>query len=277
MPEINSGDTAWVLAASALVMFMTPGLAFFYGGFVRNKNVLGTIMQSFIIMGIVGVLWILIGYTLAFAPSEGGIIGNLDYIGLKGVVMEPHPSLAIPHEAFVVFQLMFAIITPALITGAFAERAKFSTFMIFMAAWSILVYAPVAHWIFGEGFLSAFSVIDVLGVFGDINALDFAGGTAIHVNAGAAALAAAVMFGKRKGYGSVRRSSGSVGLASTPAAPVPPTSRPPTPSSSRARQRLPPLFPGSSSVGRSPGKRASSAPPPAPSPGSSRLHRPRAS
>ena len=203
MPEdlINSGDTAWVLAASALVMFMTPGLAFFYGGFVRNKNVLGTIMQSFVVMGIVGVLWILIGYTLAFGPTEGGIIGNLDYIGLKGVVMQPHPSLAIPHEAFVVFQLMFAIITPALITGAFAERAKFSTFLIFMAAWSILVYAPVAHWIFGDGFLSAFSAIDVLGVFGDINALDFAGGTAIHVNAGAAALAAAIMFGRRKGYG----------------------------------------------------------------------------
>ena len=192
---------AWVLAAAALVMFMTPGLAFFYGGFVRNKNVLGTIMQSFVVMGIVGVLWILIGYTLAFGPTEGGIIGNLDYIGLKGVVMEPHPSFAIPHEAFVVFQLMFAIITPALITGAFAERAKFSTFLIFMAAWSILVYAPVAHWIFGDGFLSAFSAIDVLGVFGDINALDFAGGTAIHVNAGAAALAAAIMFGRRKGYG----------------------------------------------------------------------------
>ncbi len=201
MPEINAGDTAWVLAASALVMFMTPGLAFFYGGFVRNKNVLGTIMQSFVVMGIVGVLWVLIGYTLAFGPTESGIIGNFDYIGLKGVVMEPHPGLAIPHEAFVVFQLMFAIITPALITGAFAERAKFSTFLVFMAAWSILVYAPVAHWIFGDGFLSAFSAIDVLGVFGDVNALDFAGGTAIHVNAGAAALAAAIMFGKRKGYG----------------------------------------------------------------------------
>jgi len=208
MPEdlINSGDTAWVLAASALVLFMTPGLAFFYGGFVRSKNVLGTIMQSFVVMGIVGVLWILIGYTLAFGPTESGIIGNLDFIGLKNVVMQPlnpdaGPNGTIPHEAFVVFQLMFAIITPALITGAFAERAKFSTFLVFMAAWSILVYAPVAHWIFGEGFLSAFSEIDVLGVFGDVNALDFAGGTAIHVNAGAAALAAAIMFGKRKGFG----------------------------------------------------------------------------
>lgn len=208
MPEdlINSGDTAWVLAAAALVMFMTPGLAFFYGGFVRSKNILGTLMQSFIVMGVVGVLWILIGYTLAFGPSESGIIGNLDFIGLKDVVMQPldpdaGPNGTIPHEAFVVFQLMFAIITPALITGAFAERAKFSTFLIFMAAWSLLVYAPVAHWVFGEGFLSAFSEVDALGVFGDINALDFAGGTAIHVNAGAAALAAAIMFGKRKGYG----------------------------------------------------------------------------
>jgi Amt family ammonium transporter len=208
MPEdlINHGDTAWVLAAAALVLFMTPGLAFFYGGFVRSKNVLGTIMQSFIVMGIVGVLWILVGYTLAFGPTEGGIIGNFDFIGLKDVVMQPFdpdagPNGTIPHEAFVAFQLMFAIITPALITGAFAERAKFSTFLIFMAAWSIFVYAPVAHWVFGDGFLSAGNDTDVLGIFGDIDALDFAGGTAIHVNAGAAALAGAIMYGKRKGYG----------------------------------------------------------------------------
>jgi Amt family ammonium transporter len=195
--EINSGDTAWVLAASALVLFMTPGLAFFYGGFVRTKNVLGTIMQSFIVMGLVGVLWILIGYTLAFGPTEGGIIGNFDYIGMKDVTMQPlvpDAESTIPHEAFMIFQAMFAIITPALITGAFAERAKFSSFLIFMAAWSLLVYAPVAHWVFGTGFLSVFAE-------GDIDALDFAGGTAIHVNAGAAALAAAVFYGKRKGYG----------------------------------------------------------------------------
>ncbi len=196
--EINSGDTAWMLAASALVLFMTPGLALFYAGFVRSKNVLGTIMHSFIVMGLVGVLWVLIGYTLAFGPSEGGIIGNLDFIGMKGVTMEPwvpDAESTIPHEAFVAFQAMFAIITPALITGAFAERAKFSTFLIFMCAWSLLVYAPVAHWVFGTGFLSVFAA-------GDIDALDFAGGTAIHVNAGAAALAAAIMYGKRKGYGS---------------------------------------------------------------------------
>ena len=208
MPEdlINHGDTAWVLAAAALVLFMTPGLAFFYGGFVRSKNVLGTIMQSFIVMGVVGVLWILVGYTLAFGPTEGGIIGNFDFLALKDVVMQPFdpdagPNGTIPHEAFVAFQMMFAIITPALITGAFAERAKFSTFLIFMAAWSIFVYAPVAHWVFGDGFLSAGNDTDVLGIFGDIDALDFAGGTAIHVNAGAAALAGAIMYGKRKGYG----------------------------------------------------------------------------
>jgi Amt family ammonium transporter len=194
MPEINSGDTAWVLAASALVLFMTPGLAFFYGGFVRNKNVLGMLMQCFIAMGLVGVLWVVVGYSLAFGPDvEGwGIIGNLDHFGLKGVGAEGDSQAGpgIPHEAFMIFQCMFAIITPALITGAFAERAKFGPFLIFMGAWSLLVYAPVAHWVFDlEGWLLA-----------DVKALDFAGGTAIHVNAGAAALAAALVFGQRKGY-----------------------------------------------------------------------------
>jgi ammonium transporter, Amt family len=210
-PEINSGDTAWMLAAAALVLFMTPGLGFFYAGFTRSKNVLGTIMQSFIVVGLVGVLWILIGYTLAFGPTEGGIIGGLDFIGFKdvGIIPADTPVVTnvidgeavdvtyaptIPHEAFAIFQAMFAIITPALITGAFAERAKFSTFLVFMAAWSLLVYAPVAHWIFGAGWLG---ITDS----GGINALDFAGGAAIHVNAGAAALAAAILFGKRRGYG----------------------------------------------------------------------------
>jgi len=195
MPEgINSGDTAWVLAAAALVLFMTPGLAFFYGGFVRNKNVLGTLMQSFIVMGLVGVAWVVIGYSLAFGPDvEGwGIIGNLDHFGLSGVgpAGDSQAGTGIPHEAFMIFQAMFAIITPALITGAFAERAKFGPFLVFMVAWSLLVYAPVAHWVFDvEGWLLA-----------DVKALDFAGGTAIHVNAGAAALAAAFVFGRRKGY-----------------------------------------------------------------------------
>jgi Amt family ammonium transporter len=200
-----------MLAAAALVMFMTPGLGFFYAGFTRSKNVLGTIMQSFIVVGLVGVLWILIGYTLAFGPTEAGIIGNLDFIGFKDVGIIPDTTVivtntvdgeqvpvtwapTIPHEAFAIFQAMFAIITPALITGAFAERAKFSTFLIFMAAWSLLVYAPVAHWIFGAGWLG---ITDTSG----INALDFAGGAAIHVNAGAAALAAAFFYGRRKGYG----------------------------------------------------------------------------
>jgi Amt family ammonium transporter len=197
-PEANcsAGDTAWMLTAAALVMLMTPGLGFFYAGFTRSKNVLGTIMQSFIVVALVGVLWAIIGYSLAFGTSQGGLIGDpLEFIGLKGVGLGPgETGLTIPHEAFMIFQAMFAIITPALITGAFAERAKFSTFLIFMAAWSLLVYAPVAHWVFGTGFLSVFAE-------GDIDALDFAGGTAIHVNAGAAALAAAIMFGRRIGYG----------------------------------------------------------------------------
>jgi Amt family ammonium transporter len=208
--EINSGDTAWVLAASALVLFMTPGLAFFYAGFVRSKNVLGTIMQSFIVMGLVSVLWVTVGYSLAFGPDQGGLIGDLSWFGLKDVGPAPSDvyAVTIPHEAFMIFQCMFAIITPALITGAFAERAKFSTFLIFMAAWSLIVYAPVAHWVFSaEGWLSAFDAFpanpDGTAAAGSgINALDFAGGTAIHVNAGAAALAAAIFYGKRKGYGS---------------------------------------------------------------------------
>jgi len=197
MPDaIDTGNTAWVLAAAALVLFMTPGLGFFYGGFTRSKNVLGTIMQSFIVVGLVGIQWVVIGYSLAFGPSQGGIIGDLSFFGLKDVGAEPSTVYAttVPHEAFMIFQAMFAIITPALITGAFAERAKFSTFLVFMLAWSFLVYDPVAHWIFGPGWLGT---IDPKG----INALDFAGGAAIHVNAGAAALAAALLFGQRKGYG----------------------------------------------------------------------------
>jgi Amt family ammonium transporter len=177
------------------VFFMTPGLGFFYAGFTRSKNAIATIMHSFIVIGLVGVLWVIVGYSLAFGDSQGGLIGDpTQFLGLKDVGLAPAEGSVIPHEAFMIFQAMFAIITPALITGAFAERAKFSTFLIFMGAWSLLVYAPVAHWVFGTGFLSAFEP-------GDIDALDFAGGTAIHVNAGAAALAAAIMYGKRVGYG----------------------------------------------------------------------------
>jgi Amt family ammonium transporter len=189
---IDSGDTAWVLAAAALVLLMTPGLGFFYAGFARSKNALATMMQSFIVVGLVGVQWVIIGYTLTFGPDVGGFIGDLSWFGLKDVGFEPSDTYAttIPHEAFMIFQAMFAIITPALITGAFAERAKFSTFLIFILLWATLVYNPVAHWVWADG-----------GWLAELGSLDFAGGTAIHVNSGAAALAAALMFGKRVGYG----------------------------------------------------------------------------
>ena len=174
--EINSGDTAWVLASAALVLVMTPALGFFYGGLVRNKNVLSTIMHSFIIVGLVGVQWVVIGYTLAFGPDVHGFIGDLSWFGLKDVGAEPSADYfpTVPHEAFMVFQMMFAIITPALITGAFAERAKFSTFIVFSLLWATLVYDPVAHWVFAkEGWA---------GNLGGYGGLDFAGGTVIHVN-----------------------------------------------------------------------------------------------
>ena len=193
MPGVDSGDTAWILASSALVMFMTPGLAFFYGGLVRAKNVLGTIMQSFIALALVTVLWVLIGYTLAFGPDKAGLIGGLDFVGLRGVGAAPSPyAPTVPATAFMVFQLMFAIITPALIAGAFAERMKFSGYLMLIGLWSILVYAPIAHWQWGGGFLGADGV----------GALDFAGGAVVHANAGAAALATALYMGKRRGHGS---------------------------------------------------------------------------
>ena len=192
MPHISSGDTAWLLTSAALVMFMTPGLAFFYGGLVRAKNVVGTIMQSFIALGLVTVLWVLIGYTLAFGPDKGGLIGGLDFIGLRHVGAAPSPyAPTVPATAFMVFQLMFAIITPALIAGAFAERMRFSGYLMLIALWSIFVYAPVTHWEWGGGFLGASGV----------GAIDFAGGAVVHANAGAAALATAIYLGKRRGYG----------------------------------------------------------------------------
>ena len=192
MNPINSGDTAFVLISAALVMFMTPGLALFYGGMVRSKNVLGTIMHSFFILGLVTLEWVLWGYSTAFGPDLGGVIGSLDWFGLSGVGVEPFKDYAatIPHQAFMVFQLMFAIITPALITGTFAERMKFSTFVVFTLLWCTLVYNPVAHWVWGVG-----------GWLRDLGALDFAGGTVVHINSGIAALAAALVIGKRKGYG----------------------------------------------------------------------------
>ena len=207
--ELNSGNIAWMLTASALVLFMTPGLGFFYGGLTRNKNVLATIMQSFITTGVVAIIWVVVGYSLAFGPDQGrGLIGNFDWAFLSGVGAEmggPNGAvygIGIPHMLFMAFQLMFAIITPALITGAFAERAKFGPFLVFTAAWALLVYVPVAHWVFAyDGWLSAFATNADTPDIG-LNSLDFAGGLAIHVNAGFAAIAAVLVFGKRKGYGS---------------------------------------------------------------------------
>ena len=187
---MNTGDTAFMLIASALVMFMTPGLALFYGGLVRSKNVLATIMQSFICLGIVSIIWVAYGYSLAFGPDVGGFIGNLDWTWLNGVGTGPGPySNNIPNLLFCAFQLMFAVLTPALITGAFAERMKFSAFLIFTFLWCSLVYMPVCHWVWGGGWLEKMGV------------LDFAGGTVIHINSGMAALAAVLIMGKRKGWG----------------------------------------------------------------------------
>jgi Amt family ammonium transporter len=192
VPHIDTGDTAWMLTSAALVMFMTPGLALFYGGLVRAKNVLATVMQSFIALAIVSVVWALIGYTLAFGPDKGLFIGGLKYVLLRGVGPVPHDlAPTIPSGVFMSFQLMFAIITPALITGAFAERMKFSGWVLFLTLWSVLVYSPLAHWVWGGGWLGA----------GWLKAIDFAGGTVVHINAGVAALACALYLGKRKGYG----------------------------------------------------------------------------
>jgi ammonium transporter, Amt family len=191
-PKIDSGDTAWVLVCSALVLLMTiPGLALFYGGMVRRKNALGTIMQSFIIAALISVQWILWGYSLAFGPDVGGIVGSLDWFGLKGVGLTPNPNYAatIPHQAFMVFQLMFAIITPALITGAFAERMKFGSFLLFTLLWATFIYDPLAHWVWGGGWI------------GKLGALDFAGGTVVHISSGISALACAIIIGRRLGYG----------------------------------------------------------------------------
>jgi Amt family ammonium transporter len=191
MAEINTGDTAWVLISTALVMLMTPGLALFYGGLVRRKNVLSTIMHSFFILALVSVTWVLWGYTLAFGPDTGlGLVGGFEWLGLEGVTGAPSETYAtsIPHLAFMAFQMMFAIITPALITGAFAERKRFKAFVLFSVAWSTLVYAPIAHWVWSpDGWLAGLGV------------LDFAGGTVVHLASGVAALVAALMIGRRIG------------------------------------------------------------------------------
>ena len=189
---VNSGDTAWVLISAALVIMMTPALAFFYGGMVRKKNILSTLMLSVSVLALISVQWVLFGYTLAFGPDKGGLIGNLAWLGLSGVGQAPHAGYAatIPHLAFMMFQLAFAVITPALITGAFVERINFSGFLVLVFLWSTFVYAPVAHWVWGIG-----------GWLRNLGALDFAGGTVVHITAGVAALAIAMVIGKRKGYG----------------------------------------------------------------------------
>jgi Amt family ammonium transporter len=188
---VNAADTAWLLVSSALVMLMTPGLALFYGGMVRRKNVLSTMMMSFAILALVGILWVIYGYSLSFGPDKGGIIGGLDWVGLRGVGQEPSAIYAttVPHLAFMIFQAMFAIITVALFSGAIVERVKFSALMVFSVLWLTFVYCPVAHWVWGSG-----------GWLAKLGALDFAGGTVVHINAGASALALAWLLGPRRGY-----------------------------------------------------------------------------
>ncbi len=186
---IDTGDTAWLLISTALVMLMIPGVGFFYGGMVRSKNVLSTIMLILATLSLVSVLWVLYGYSLAFGSSIAGFVGGLDYLGLKGVGMEPNGT--IPHLLFMMFQGMFAIITVALVAGGIVERMKFSAWLVFATLWLTLVYAPIAHWVWGGGWL------------GELGALDFAGGTVVHINSGISALALALVLGARKGFGSV--------------------------------------------------------------------------
>ncbi len=191
VPKLEPGDTAWMLVSAAFVMLMTPGLALFYGGMVRAKNVLNMLMQSFVALGVVTVVWILWGYSLAFGPG-GRWIGSLAWFGLQGVGQAPNPDYAatIPHQVYMIYQMMFAIITPALISGAIAERMKFSTYVVFMVLWSTLVYCPVAHWVWGHN-----------GWLGTMGALDFAGGTVVHITSGVSALVVALALGKRRSAG----------------------------------------------------------------------------
>jgi Amt family ammonium transporter len=186
---INTGDNAWILASAALVLIMTPGVGFFYGGMVRRKNAISTIMLSFTILALISLQWVLWGYSLAFGSDVAGFIGNLEHLGLEGVGMGPMEGLTIPGLTFMIFQGMFAVITVALITGGFVERIKFSSFLIFSLVWATLVYDPIAHWVWGGGWL------------GDLGALDFAGGTVVHISSGISALAVALVIGARKGFG----------------------------------------------------------------------------
>ncbi len=191
-PKVDTGDTAWLLVSSALVLIMTPALGLFYGGMVRRKNVLSTLMHSFIALAVISVQWVLFGYSLSFGPDVGHFIGNLDWAGLRGVGLEPNADYGatVPHQAYMIFQMMFAIITPALISGAIAERIKFKAYVIFIIVWATVVYNPIAHWVWGIG-----------GWIHDMGALDFAGGLVVHISSGVSALAACLVLGKRKGYG----------------------------------------------------------------------------
>jgi Amt family ammonium transporter len=189
---MDKADTAFILASAGLVLLMTPGLALFYGGMVRGKNVLGTIMQSLFMIALISIEWVYLGYSMSFGPDVGGVIGDLSWFGLKGVTGNPSPDYAttIPQTVFMVYQCMFAVITPALITGAFAERVRFVPFLVFSVLWAILVYNPVCHWVWGKG-----------GWLGRLGVLDFAGGLVVHVTCGAAALAGVLVLGARRGYG----------------------------------------------------------------------------
>ena len=189
---MDKADTAFILAAAGLVLLMTPGLALFYGGMVRGKNVLGTIMQSFFMIALVSIEWVYLGYSMSFGPDVGGVIGDLSWFALNGVGNAPSLDYAttIPHTVFMIYQCMFAIITPALITGAFAERVRFAPFLLFALLWTILVYNPVCHWVWAKG-----------GWLAEMGVLDFAGGLVVHVTCGAAALAAVLVIGPRQGYG----------------------------------------------------------------------------
>lgn len=191
---MNKADTAFILASAGLVLLMTPGLALFYGGMVRGKNVLGTIMQSLFLVGLISIEWVYLGYSMSFGPDVHGLVGDLSWFGLHGVTNAPSPDYAktIPQSVFMIYQCMFAIITPALITGAFAERVRFVPFLVFAVLWAVLVYNPVCHWVWGKG-----------GWLGRIGVLDFAGGLVVHVTCGAAALAGVLVLGERKGFGRV--------------------------------------------------------------------------
>ncbi len=189
--RIDTGDTAWIIVSAGLVMLMTPALALFYGGMVRSKNILSTVMQSFISLGLISILWVLYGYSLSFGPDVHHFIGNLSWVALNNVTLEPYAiySATIPHQLFMLFQMMFAVLTPALITGAFAERFKFKTYLVFLVLWFTLVYCPMAHWVWGQG-----------GWIKELGGLDFAGGLVVHISSGMSALVATIMIGKRIGW-----------------------------------------------------------------------------